>query len=218
MLLQSSAMRSALGSVVAALVTTSGLMGVPAGATPAPALASAAGPVRAVIVFDKNPDDPWRSELIWKALRRNGDGEWRVIERETWRAGSGFRGKDATDPCEKGRGWLPNGRYSFVQYDNYWGNLIKGRAFSLGSKACHDGTVRTELFIHTETGDRNRQCADRKGDQVCRWEYPKFNDYRSRGCIKLSPRSLRQLVNHYHRWFDAGTRYPTYRVRVVVRP
>jgi hypothetical protein len=49
---------------------------------------------------------------------------------------------------------------------------------------------------------------------VCRWEYPKINDYRSYGCIKLAPGDLRELHAAWARWFPVGS---TDRVRVVVR-
>lgn len=176
---------------------------------------SRTAPVRASITFDKSPKHPFRSRIIWRAFRGQGDGTWKRIERASWRAGSGFGGPNTTHECVRGRGWLPNGRYSFVQYDDYWGNLIKGRAFYLGNKACRNDTLRTELFIHTETGAGNHQCADAKGDQICRWEWPKYNDYRSAGCIKMSPRDLLALTRHYHRYFKAGARYAT--ARVVVR-
>jgi hypothetical protein len=199
------------------LVASAGLVATPAAApavapdAPPAAARARATPVRAVIIFDKNTKNPWDSRLIWKAYR--GDQQ---LERADWRAGSGFGGPRTRNPCARGRGWLPNGRYGLVQYDNYWGQFIKGRAFFLGNTTCHDGTPRTELFIHTETGDRNRQCADARGDQVCRWEWPKFNDYRSGGCIKMSPKDMRQLARRYHQWFRAGERYPA-RVHVRVR-
>ncbi len=199
------------------LVAPAALVAVPA-AAPASApdshSASAraqARPVHAVIVFDKNPRNPFDGRIIWKAYRGK-----KQIERTEWRAGSGFGGPNTKDPCARGRGWLPNGRYDFVQYDNYWGEFIKGRAFFLGNTTCHDGTPRTELFIHTETGDRNRQCRNARGDQRCRWEWPKVNDYRSGGCIKMSPKDLGQLTRKYHRYFNAGTRYPA-RVHVKVK-
>ena len=199
------------------LIASVGLVATPVPAPAATASATAAPaeragqPVRAVIVFDKNQRNPFDSRVIWKAFRGR-----KLIERQVWRAGSGFGGKHTKDPCVRGRGWLPNGRYDVVQHDNYWGQLIRGRVFYLGNKACPNGTPRTELFIHTETGDRNRQCRDRKGDQRCRWEWPKFNDYRSGGCIKMSPRDIRQLTNRYHQFFRAGVRYPG-RVHVKVR-
>lgn len=196
------------------------LPAAPAGAvTPertAAAATAAPQQVRAVITFRKNPAHPFRSRVIWSAYRQRADHTWRLLERADWRAGSGFGGPHTTDECVRGRGWLPDGRYSFVQYDDYWGNLIKGRAFFLGNKACRNGTQRTELFIHTETGAGNRQCANRPGDQICRWEWPRVNDYRSAGCIKMSPHDLAALTRHYHRWFRPGVRYPMSRVRVRV--
>jgi len=172
--------------------------------------------VRATITFHKNWDNPHRGRIVWKVERRRDDGSWRTLERTSWRAGSGFEGKDATRECVKGKGWLPDGTYSFIQYDDYWGQIIKGRVFYLGNKRCRNGTLRTELFIHTETGAHNDQCRDRKGDQPCRWEYPKINDYRSYGCIKMSPRHLRALVSRFHDYFRAGVRYDTAKVRVRV--
>ncbi len=199
------------------LVASAGLVAAPAAAPAAARAAQPAAarakvkPVRAVIVFDKNPKNPWNSRIIWKAFRGK-----RLLEQADWRAGSGFGGPHTRDTCARGKGWLPNGHYRFVQYDNYWGQYIKGRAFFLGNTTCSNGTPRTELFIHTETGDGNRQCANARGDQLCRWEWPAYNDYRSGGCIKMSPRDLLQLTRHYHQYFRAGERYPD-RVHVRVR-
>ena len=50
-----------------------------------------------------------------------------------------------------------------------------------------------------------RQCPDRQGDQVCRWEYPRINDYRSYGCVKLSPGDLHELYDAWRRWFPLGS-------------
>jgi hypothetical protein len=195
----------------ACLVATPTAAPAAAPAAPAAAAPAKARSVRAVIVFNKNQDNPWNSRVIWKAFRGK-----RLIERADWRAGSGFGGRGTRDSCKRGVGWLPNGHYGFVQYDNYWGQYIKGRAFYLGNTHCSDGTPRTELFIHTETGDGNRQCANARGDQVCRWEWPAYNDYRSGGCIKMSPQDMLRLTRRYHQWFRAGDRYPD-RVHVRVR-
>ena len=174
-------------------------------------------PLRASIVFDKDPRHPFRSRVLWRAWRQGAGGRWRLVDHGSWRAGSGFGGPSTTDECVRNRGWLPDGHYSFVQHDDYWGHLIKGRSFYLGDKRCRNGTMRSDLFIHTETGAHNVQCADRPGDQVCRWEYPRVNDYRSYGCVKMSPPDMLALTRHYHRWFRPGVRYPMSRVQVVVR-
>lgn len=141
---------------------------------------------------------------------------WHVVQTRSWRAGSGLGGRAGRDGCARNRGWLPNGVYGAMQHDNYWGRVIKGRVFYLGQHTCRNGTVRQQLFIHTETGPGNLQCADLPGDQACRWETPAWNDYRSYGCIKMSPHDLRELVNAYHRYFHAGTAYSLKRFHVRV--
>ena len=82
---------------------------------------------------------------------------------DSWRAGSGLPGGRATNSCVKGHGWLPNGRYSLRQYDDYAGNLIHGRAFRLSDKRCANGTLREQLFIHTEAGRRQPAVRQRAG-------------------------------------------------------
>ena len=174
--------------------------------------ASAAVTHEAVITFHKNYANTFRSRLTWELYEIRCGSRTRVQEL-SWRAGSGYF-RNATNACALNRGWLPDGTYGPRLFRDYHGNLIKGRAIYLGRKACGDGTMRTDLFIHTEQGAGSRQCADRRGDQVCRWEYPKINDYRSYGCVKLSPGDLRELYDAWRRWFPLGT---TDRVRVVVR-
>ena len=170
---------------------------------------------RGVLVFDKNWNNQFNSRLIWRLYQRQAGGAWKVVQSRSWRAGSGLPGKAGRNSCARNRGWLPNGTYRMRQYNDYHGNVIKGRAFRLDDKACPNGLVRHQLFVHTEQGARNRQCPDRKGDQACRWEYPRFNDYRSFGCIKMSPGDLATLVRLYHQHFGAGVRYP--KARVVLR-
>ena len=176
---------------------------------------SASPPWRAVLTFDKNWSNPASSRLTWQLLERQANGHWKVAEQRAWRAGSGMLGRAGRNSCVKNHGWLPNGTYSLRQYDNYGGHLIKGRAFRLDDKRCSNGTGRTDLFLHTEQGAGNRQCADRRGDQVCRWEYPRINDYKSAGCIKLAPGDLAQLTALFHRHFAAGVRYS--QAQVVLR-
>lgn len=186
------------------------------GLVPPGGLASAeetqAETLRGVITFNKNWQNPQRSRLVWRVYRHQ-DGKRTLVERDAWRAGSGFT-KGSTDACRKNDGWLPNGAYRPRLHANYWGSLIKGRAIALGAKQCANGTWRTDLFIHTEQGDRNSQCPDRRGDQVCRWEYPKINDYKSLGCIKLSPGDLKQLYDAWTRHFALGADSRV-RVRVI---
>jgi len=180
----------------------------------APPAGSASPPWKASITFDKNSKNPSNSKLIWR-LSQRVKGKWKVVETRSWRAGSGMLGKSGRNACVKNKGWLPNGTYAVRQYQNYGGNLIKGRAFRLDNKRCGNGTNRVDLFLHTEQGARNRQCPNRRGDQVCRWEVPAYNDYKSAGCIKLSPTHLYELTRLYHKHFSAGVRYS--KARVVLR-
>jgi hypothetical protein len=187
--------RALVVGLLLALVT-----GLP-GLSPVAASATASR-LTATITFDKNWRDPQDSRLSWRVWRHDGRDR-RLVASRSWRAGAGFTPR-STDACKRNDGWLPNGRYRPRLIADYWGSLIKGSAIQLGRQACADGTVRQNLFIHTEQGARNSQCADRKGDQPCRWEYPKINDYRSHGCIKLSPPDMRALFRAWRRHFDLG--------------
>jgi hypothetical protein len=213
--------------VAAALLATFAL---PAEATNAAGAATQVRPVsaqsverttvrrRAVITFDKNHDDPSSSTLTWKVVRRDTAGVWHVVEKLSWRAGSGMLGVAGRNECAKGRGWLPNGTYRLRFHRDYAGNLIKGRAFRLDDKRCRNGRWRVQLFIHTEQGAGNVQCPDLAGDQMCRWEVPEVNDYKSAGCIKLAPEDLAELSRHFLTFFRAGVRYEKSRVVVRVVP
>jgi hypothetical protein len=175
------------------------------------------GAIRAQITFIKRPAHPWNSRITWQAKRQRVDGSWKIVAADSWRAGSGLPGGSATNSCVKNHGWLPNGRYTLRQHNDYAGNLIHGRAFRLSDKRCSNGTLREQLFIHTEAGPGNTQCANAPGDQICRWEYPKINDYTSHGCIKMAPAAILALTRDYHRFYKAGVRYPTAKVSLVVR-
>lgn len=175
------------------------------------------GAVRAQITFVKRPAHPWDSTITWQAWRQRLDGSWKRVAHDAWRAGSGLPGGSATNACVKGHGWLPDGRYSLRQYDDYAGSLIHGRAFRLSDKRCANGTLREQLFIHTEAGPGNTQCPNAPGDQICRWEFPGINDYTSHGCIKMSPRDILALTRDYHRFFRAGVVYRLARVSLLVR-
>jgi hypothetical protein len=212
--------------VAVAIATTTALVSVPAQATPVPSTVAASQTVelsairrRAVITFDKNWASPSKSKLSWRVVHQDDDGVWRVVEELSWRAGSGMLGKSGRNECAKGRGWLPNGRYRLRYHPDYHGNLIKGRAFRLDDHRCRNGrTWRVQLFIHTEQGLHNTQCANQPGDQPCRWEYPAINDYKSAGCIKMAPDDLAELSEHFLKFYKAGVRYSKSRVVVRVIP
>ncbi len=196
-------------ALLAALMVVLGPLAIASPAT------SADFPWRATITFDKNPKNQFDSRVVWRLYQRQS-GAWKLVETRDWRAGAGLPGKVGRNSCATSRGWLPNGTYHLKQYNNYPGNKIHGRAFRLDDKACPSGRVRHNLFLHTEQGPGNRQCRDRRGDQGCRWEWPRINDYKSYGCIKMAPGDLAQLTYLYHRHFSAGVRYPTDRVSLVV--
>lgn len=189
-------------------------------AAPATAWPAAAAPAlrrKASIRFEKNRDgSPFRSRVVWRSWTRAGaSAPWKLAEEASWRAGSGT-GPRAKDSCAKGEGWLPNGVYGFVQHDRRDGTYIDGRVFQLEDKSCRNGTRREMLFIHSEQTVDSGQCADLPGDQRCRWEVPRWNDYRSAGCIKMAPADLAALTRRFHRYYAAGVRYPTDQVRVRV--
>ena len=200
-------------SVLAVLVLALALVGV---ASPAQSSSRSSGfPWRAVITFDKNWHNQFDSLVTWRLYQRSA-GTWKVVETTSWRAGAGLPGSIGRSSCATSKGWLPDGTYRLRQYDDYAGHVIKGRAFRLDDKACPSGHVRHDLFLHTEQGPHSRQCADRRGDQPCRWEWPRINDYRSYGCIKMAPGDLAELTDLFHRHFGAGIRYPADRVALRV--
>lgn len=179
------------------------LLALVAGLTVAPAATAQDSYRYAVITFHKNYRDTFHSTLTWQVFRVSGDQRTSLVHRQ-WRAGSGYF-RDSTNACRLNNGWLPDGTYRPTLFRDYHGNLIKGRAIYLGRKRCANGTMRTDLFIHTEQGAGSRQCADRPGDQLCRWEYPRINDYRSYGCVKLSPGDLHELYDAWRRYFPLGS-------------
>ena len=210
-----------LAGALAALTLVSPAVAAPTTASTGTPSAGALAGVRqrAVITFDKNWVDPSDSLLTWKVIRQGADRRWHIVERFSWRAGSGVLGRAGRNECAKSRGWLPNGTYQLRYYRDYPGTLIKGRAFRLDDHRCRSGRrTRVQLFIHTEQGAGNVQCPDVPGDQLCRWEFPEVNDYTSAGCIKLSPDDLAALSERYLAFFRAGVRYPESRVVLRVVP
>lgn len=205
------------------------LLPVPAGAVPRSvvpevtptAAVAAVGPAqrrpatyRAVMVFDRNPARQFRSTLTWRLFERRGGTEELVQER-SWRAGSGRAWAGGQDACRRNVGWAPKGRYGVTWHRDYAGTVVRGGVFRMDDMACVDGTVRQQLFLHTEQGAGSRQCPDAPGDQPCRWELPRFNDYASAGCLKMAPGDLAELGRLFSRHFAAGVRHD--RSRVVLR-
>lgn len=178
----------------------------------APATASGGG-WRASITFTKNRASQFESQVTWRVAHRAPDGSWQTVQQRSWRAGSGLPQPGGQDECHRNVGWLPDGGYRFRQYDHYRGSVIHGRVFRLSDKACGNGTVRQALFIHSEQTVGNRQCRGGAGDSPCRWDYPRINDYRSNGCIKMSPGDLAALTRLYHRQRHA---HPGTAMRVTV--
>ncbi|MFF7444407.1 peptidoglycan-binding protein [Streptomyces sp. NPDC008122] len=137
--------------------------------------------------FSKNWKNPTYSKL---SLVRDGK------TLKSWRAGSGKN----KDECASGMGWLPSGTYKVqAHFTNRDGDAIDGYAIQLPNKPCRPkaGTkqkrvIRTDLFIHSEMTRYGTQGKDDPGrDDADRWE--NANDYKSLGCIKLTPTDIKDL-------------------------
>jgi len=116
-------------------------------------------------------------------------------------AGSG----DGTgDECASFHGRLPNGWYNlkspYYHSDNKTGT-VAGRSWQLSDKQCYNGTIRNDLFIHTEQTSTNEQYCT-SGDSPYCWD--DSNDYKSVGCVKASypnngfPNSIGVLDSWWH--------------------
>jgi hypothetical protein len=127
-----------------------------------------------------------------------------VYQRASWRAGSGT----GTNECMSNVGWLPGGTYTMTLHsDSYGASKIQGRVWQLSDKGCNGGTgtVRTELFIHSEeTYQRLQSCGS--GDLPFCWEGD--HDYYSLGCIKVKHYGdLPAVDGAWHSW--GGTTGPS---------
>lgn len=137
------------------------------------------------------------------AAQDTSDG--RIVVQQSWRAGSGQN----TNACDSSAydgvgGWLPGGWYTLLgHYDNYNGSKIKGRVWYWEDKGCNGGTgtLRSELFTHSEeTANQGQYCPTAGDDPFC-WEG--WTDYYSNGCIKLAhaypwPSDVAQADNLWH--------------------
>ena len=132
-----------------------------------------------------------------------------ILNRASYRAGSGLN----TNECDSAAydnvgGWLPAGYYSlWGHWDNYAGSLIQGRVWRLQDKRCNGGTgtLRTELFIHSEEDMYNQQECGGSAPYVERFCWNGDGDYYSLGCVKVSraapsPTDLARLHGNWDSW------------------
>lgn len=165
---------AALG--VAFSVTGAGQAGAEPAAAPAERRAAAAPSY--YLKFDKGTVTNSRLSLM-----QSVSGPDRVIK--SYKAGSGT----STNTCAVGRGWLPNGKYRIEFRRTNFDGLINGYVIKVTDKRCHNGTKRTELFIHSEmkpNGGQGRIESEK-------WTNTNPNDYYSNGCIKLNPTDIKAL-------------------------
>jgi hypothetical protein len=145
--------------------------------------AAGAGPVAVFWTFHRSANT---ASTLTGTAQDTGDGS--IVTQRSWRAGSGQN----TNACDSAAydgvgGWLPGGWYTLLgHWDHYDGSKIKGRVWYWEDKRCNGGTgtLRTELFTHSEeTVDDGQYCPSGYDDPFC-WEG--WTDYYSNGCIKLA--------------------------------
>ena len=129
-------------------------------------------PKRASIVFDKNWKNPYRSTITFRAWAKVGKKRWMLIERASWRAGSGVGG-----PAGATRATAAPAGHRTAPTRSCSTTGARHRSSTAGSwqlqpQACRNGTVRQLMFIHSEQKSNNTQCRNTKGDDGCRWEVP----------------------------------------------
>ncbi|GAB7184231.1 hypothetical protein ATKI12_4062 [Kitasatospora sp. Ki12] len=144
------------------------------------------------LTFVKNHEHPDRSTL---SLRVDG----RTVA--SYRAGSGLGASaEGRDSCRTNKGWLPDGTYRIEGHETHRDRVIKGFAIALSDKKCSDGTLRSDLFIHSEMKADGSQ-GTAKEPESTRWDGDQ--DYRSYGCVKLHPDHIKAL------FAKIGDRWPT---------
>ncbi|MFG2334677.1 hypothetical protein ACGFMM_34455 [Streptomyces sp. NPDC048604] len=82
------------------------------------------------------------------------------------------------------------------------GSVIKGYAIHVADKTCmprpgQTAVEHTELFIHSKMTRTGGQGRDTAGDNSDGWE--NAGDYKSLGCIKLTPADVKDLFKHLDR-------------------
>lgn len=150
-------------------------------AAPADRSTSAAAASSYYLKFHKNQRNQTKSALY---LMKRVSGPDRVIKK--YRAGSGV----TKNSCTRNAGWLPNGTYKIQFHQRHYnGSLIKGYVIKISDKRCHNGTLRNDLFIHSEMTHSGGQGST----EPFRWDGP--SDYKSSGCIKLKPAHIKNLFS-----------------------
>ncbi|MEW2116181.1 L,D-transpeptidase family protein [Streptomyces sp. NPDC005474] len=138
--------------------------------------------------FDKGSVTNSHLELVERTPGRD-----KVIK--TYQAGSG----QVKDTCAVGRGWLPNAGasrpYAIEWHRKNFDGVINGFVIKISDRKCHNGTKRTELFIHSEMKP-NGNAGTIESE---RWTNSNPNDYYSNGCIKLNPTNIKDLFKRLDR-------------------
>lgn len=178
---------------------------VAAAAAAADTAAARAGKV-GFFVFKKNHKNPAKSRLSWQEFRTFPNGRPPVlVYKKSWRAGSGNGSKN---PCLIGQGWLPNGWYGGTFISGFNGD-INGIVWHLDNKTCHNGTLRSALFIHSEMTP--------SGGQNCAVEPECWNgngDYLSAGCVKVRPGHIKQAAKRYRAFY--GNTAGSYKAQLLL--
>ncbi|MCT9089654.1 hypothetical protein N4G70_12305 [Streptomyces sp. ASQP_92] len=179
------------GTAVSAMAASS--PAVPAAKT-ATADTSAAARSYTYLTFKKNAGNPSNSRLSLVYVNMVNPDHPHSSTVDSWRAGSG---SGSTNTCARNQGWLPNGEYGIrAFYSNHNGGAhgVNGVSWLLSDHKCHNGTWRTDLFIHSEMRPNGTQGPSTGGDSPYRWDGN--GDYKSNGCIKLKPADIRQLMGY----------------------
>ncbi|MFD8692005.1 L,D-transpeptidase family protein [Streptomyces sp. NPDC059651] len=132
--------------------------------------------------FNKGSVTNSRLELVKRTPGRD-----KVIK--TYKAGSG----QVKNTCAVGKGWLPNAGaskpYAIEWHRKNFDGIINGLVIKIADRTCHNGTKRTELFIHSEMKPNGKSGVIESE----RWTNSGPNDYYSNGCIKLNPTDIKNL-------------------------
>ncbi|MEL5957900.1 hypothetical protein AADR41_24600 [Streptomyces sp. CLV115] len=100
--------------------------------------------------FNKGSVTNSRLELVKRTPGRD-----KVIK--TYKAGSG----QVKNTCAVGKGWLPNAGaskpYAVQWHRTNFDGIINGFVIKISDRKCHNGTKRTELFIHSEMKPNGKQ-------------------------------------------------------------